>query len=181
MLYGISARRVNSFLYGDDKYDRIWFPSTPRSSTVVQTSNKVSSGPLEVPLKVMSTAIMPNISTDSISLTWNTTITNKFMIYIHFAEVEILSSNQTRELNIYLNEDHLYGPFSPSTNTVTLKSTSPFTGFSSYTIKINKTLSSTLPPVINALEIYRPKQFQLPQTEDQDGMCYIYTCWISKL
>ncbi|KAI7727678.1 hypothetical protein M8C21_031631, partial [Ambrosia artemisiifolia] len=161
-----STERVR---YGDDLYDRIWDPITIPSGRVVQTSNTVSPGPLEVPLKVMRTAITPNISTNPISLAWNATIINRFILYVHFAEVEILNSNQIREFNIYLNEDLWYGPFSPSTNTTTIKNISPHTGFSRYTFKINQTLNSTLPPLINAMELYRVKQFQLLQTEDQDA------------
>ncbi|XP_076937131.1 putative LRR receptor-like serine/threonine-protein kinase At1g05700 [Bidens hawaiensis] len=117
----------------------------------------------------MSTAVTPTISTDDIYLKFNTTINEKYFFYLHFAEVEILKSNETREFNIYLDEDFWYGPLSPSTNSITIESKLPRTGFSSYTLKINKTLNSTLPPLVNAMEIYRVKQFQRHQTEDQDA------------
>ncbi|KAI7727680.1 hypothetical protein M8C21_031633 [Ambrosia artemisiifolia] len=146
--------------YRDDKYDRMWNTiDMSSSSRVLQTSNTLSQGPLEIPSKVMSTAVTPINSTDPIALVWNATITTKFIIYVHFAEVEILNSNQTREFNIYLNDDLWYGPISPSTDTDTYFSTTQHTGFS----------SSTLPPLINAMELYRVKQFQLQQTEDQDA------------
>ncbi|KAD6118661.1 hypothetical protein E3N88_09932 [Mikania micrantha] len=154
--------------YADDKYDRIWFPFTiPRTRTIQTTSNTVSPGPLQVPSRVMSTAIT---STNNLLITWNSTGTT-FIFYLHFAGVETLRTNQTREFNIYLNGNHMYGPLSPSTNITSLKCTAPpLTGFSaSYTFEINKTFESTLPPLINALEIYTPMQFQLHKTEDQDA------------
>ncbi|KAD6118658.1 hypothetical protein E3N88_09929 [Mikania micrantha] len=155
--------------YADDKYDRIWYAYTiPGTRTIQTTSNTISPGPLQVPSKVMSTARTPTISTYNLLFTRNTTST--YIFYLHFAEVEILRSNQTREFNIFLNGNHLYGPFSPSTNTTSLKCTGPrITGFSAnYKLEINKTPESTLPPLINALEIYIPMQFQLQKTEDQD-------------
>ncbi|KAJ0495967.1 putative transferase [Helianthus annuus] len=155
--------------YRDDKYDRIWLPWTLPGTRVVQTSNTVTPGPLAVPSRVMSTAITPSISTDNISMVFNTSIRYMYIFYAHFAEVEILQSNQTREFIIYLNGERWYRPYSPSTNTFTLKSISYHTGSSTYKFEINKTLTSTLPPLINAIEIYRVRQFQLQQTEDQDA------------
>ncbi|KAJ0785830.1 putative transferase [Helianthus annuus] len=146
----------------------MWYRRPLPGSSIVQTYNTVSPGALNIPSKVMSTAITPTISTDDIFVKLNTIITDKYYFYLHFAEVEILKSNDTREFNIYLNGDYWYGPFSP-TNTITIQSYSPRTGFSSYTFKINKTFNSTLPPLINAMEIYREKQFQLQQTDDQDA------------
>ncbi|KAK1436872.1 hypothetical protein QVD17_02656 [Tagetes erecta] len=155
--------------YADDKYDRIWYSVIVPGTSVIHTPNTVSPGPLNLPSKVMSTAITPTNSTDAISLTWETTITYNYIIYAHFAEVETLKSNQIREFNVYLNGNLWYKTLSPSTNITTLKSASPLTGFSSLTLEINRTLNSTLPPIINAIEIYIPKQFQLQQTEDQDA------------
>ncbi|KAL8226189.1 hypothetical protein R6Q57_018746 [Mikania cordata] len=137
--------------------DRIWNVYTiPGTRTIQTTSNTISPGPLQqVASKVMSTANTPTISTDNLLITWNTTDT--YIFYLHFAEVEILRSNQTREFNIFFNGNYLYGPpLSPSTK-----------------LEINQTPESTLPPLINALEIYIPMQFQLQKTEDQDGMSYL--------
>ncbi|GKD25379.1 leucine-rich repeat transmembrane protein kinase protein [Tanacetum coccineum] len=82
----------------------------------IKNSTLVSSGPSEdekVPLKVMRNAVTP-IDSD------------EFIIYIHLAEVEILKSNQTREFNIYLGGNDLFGPISPSTSITTLTNKSPY-------------------------------------------------------
>ncbi|KAL8260851.1 hypothetical protein R6Q59_024900 [Mikania micrantha] len=183
--YGLNER----VRYPDDKYDRVWYPLTiPGTRTIQSTPNTISQGPLHVPSRVMWNAITPTISTDNISIMWNTStprpensifISTYNIFYLHFYEVEILKSNQTREFSIYLNGNHLYGPFSPSTTNITsIKfTTPPFTGFSeSYKLEINKTLTSTLPPLINAIEIYIPMHFQLQKTEDQDDAAM----WIIK-
>jgi hypothetical protein len=119
----------------------------------------------------MRTALTNINSTYSgIIYTWNhASIAYNYIIYIHFAEVEILKENQKREFNVYLNGNFWDGPISPSNIITTIKTASPLTGFSNYTIEFNRTSSSTLPPIINAMEIYIPKQFQLQQTDDQDG------------
>ncbi|XP_076950199.1 putative LRR receptor-like serine/threonine-protein kinase At1g05700 [Bidens hawaiensis] len=161
-----STERVR---YVDDKYDRTWYRWTVRGTRVAKTFDTISPRYFKVPSKVMSTAITPTISTNDIYLTFDATINEKYFFYLHFAEVEILKSNETREFNIYLDEEFWYGPLSPSTNTISIESKLPRTGSSSYTFKINKTLSSTLPPLVNAMEIYRVKQFQRQQTDDQDA------------
>ncbi|KAI7726709.1 hypothetical protein M8C21_024030, partial [Ambrosia artemisiifolia] len=155
--------------YPDDKYDRIWYTRPLPGTRVVRTPNTVSPGLSNVPSRVMSTAITPTLSTENISLMLNTTVTDKYFFYLHFAEVEILKSNETREFNIYLNGELWDGPFSPPAYTFRIKSSIIVTGFSKYIFEINKTLNSTLPPLINAMEVYSVKEFQLQQTEDQDA------------
>ena len=104
-----------------------------------------------------------------LTYTWPANATDEFIIYIHIAEVEILKSNQKREFNIYLNGALLFGPFSPSTSLTTITNQSTHTGFSSYELELKPTLDSTLPPLCNAIEIYRVKQLVQNQTQDGDG------------
>ncbi|KAK9051258.1 hypothetical protein SSX86_027885 [Deinandra increscens subsp. villosa] len=99
--------------YGDDIYDRIWYPRTTIGTTNVQTSSPVSSGSSKekVPSKVMSTAIIPtNPTADYLFFQWNA---EEYIMYTHFAEIETLEINQTREFNIYRNELYMGGPISP--------------------------------------------------------------------
>ncbi|GJX56744.1 leucine-rich repeat transmembrane protein kinase protein [Tanacetum coccineum] len=128
-------------------------------------------GPLDdekLSFEVMRNAVTPENSTNSLTVTWHSDDDDELLIYIHLAEVEILESNQKREFNMYLNGDDLFGSFSPSTNITTLTSQTS-TGLLYNTLEIIKTTSSTLPPILNAIEIYSVKQFQQYQTEDQDA------------
>ncbi|XP_076950195.1 putative leucine-rich repeat receptor-like protein kinase At2g19210 [Bidens hawaiensis] len=159
--------------YEDDKYDRLWLqPDKQALYRSIQTPRTVSLKPFseeQVPLKVMSTAITPVNSTYIYyNYQWSETTSVDFMVYIHLAEVEILESNQKREFSIY-NNDRWIGTVSPSTNITTIKtyvsSNSPIAN----RLILNRTLNSTLPPILNALEIYTLKQLQQYQTDDQDA------------
>ncbi|KAI7757331.1 hypothetical protein M8C21_031459 [Ambrosia artemisiifolia] len=77
---------------------------------------------------------------------------------------------EKREFNIYLNGNLSYGPFSPLNHTTTtILSTEPEIVAPKYILTINKTKNSTLPPIINAIELYTLKQFPQNQTYDQDA------------
>ncbi|KAI7725698.1 hypothetical protein M8C21_027478, partial [Ambrosia artemisiifolia] len=119
----------------------------------------------------MSTAIIPLYPTDTFTIEWNERNTgDKFLIYLHFAELEILKGNQKREFNIYLNGNLFSGPFSPIfQTTTTFNSIKPELVAPTYTLTISKTKNSTLPPIINALELYTLKQLPQNQTYDQDA------------
>ncbi|KAJ0541480.1 putative non-specific serine/threonine protein kinase [Helianthus annuus] len=154
--------------YVDDKYDRIWDLATKAVRVrAVQASDAVSLKSFseeQVPLKVMSTAIIPINSTE-LYHRWNATSSDEYIIYVHLAEVEILESNQKREFNIY-NNGIFIGKFSPSTSitTIMLSSNSP-----TYELILRQTLNSTLPPILNAIEVYTLKQLLQNQTDDQDA------------
>ncbi|KAJ0525119.1 putative transferase [Helianthus annuus] len=121
----------------------------------------------------MSTAITPINSTE-LYYRWNATSIDEYIIYVHLAEVEILESNQKREFNIY-NNGIFIGTFSPSTSitTIMLSSNSP-----TYELILRQTLNSTLPPILNAIEVYTLKQLLQNQTDDQDGR-YIHSLLVT--
>ncbi|KAI3521453.1 hypothetical protein L1887_10919 [Cichorium endivia] len=167
---GRSSGRVR---YKADKYDRVWRPLVWPNSDSVYTSYNVYAGLLtafDPPSEVMSTAVVPRNPTDSFKIEWDpVNTTDKFFIYMHIAEIELLKANQIREFNIYLNGNLLYGPFSPLyLNTVTIYSTGPETVAPRYTLTIYKTKNSTLPPIINAIELYTLKHLPQRQTDDRD-------------
>lgn len=148
-------------------------------STFLYTREQVSVGLSNVfdpPSEVMSSAATPRNPNDPFKIEWDPFNTNdKFFIYMHFAEVELLKRNQTREFNIYLNGNLSYGPFSPIyLNTASIYSTAPETIAPRYTLTINKTKNSTLPPIINALELYVLKQLTQRQTDHHDGTSTIF-------
>ncbi|XP_076881857.1 putative leucine-rich repeat receptor-like protein kinase At2g19210 [Bidens hawaiensis] len=158
--------------YEADKYDRLWLPVSWPDSTRLYTLDKVytSLSFNDPPEEVMSTAITPEYPNDSISMSWSpVNPTDQFFIYIHFADIQILKRNQLREFTIYLNGNHWIGPFSPfNHSTITTASTEPETVAPTYILTINKTKNSTLPPIINAIELYTLKQLPQKQTYDQD-------------
>ncbi|KAL5757670.1 hypothetical protein ACOSP7_020281 [Xanthoceras sorbifolium] len=160
--------------YKDDVYDRVWWPYNFINSTqltALSTVDADSNNDYEpAPLAMKTAAIPPEDASQSLDFDLNPSVSStQYYIYMHFAEVEKLKANQSREINISLNGEHWYGPFSPSY----LSTTTVFTPAGLHARRYNnfsiyKTASSTLPPILNALEIYRLKEFLQLQTEDQD-------------
>ena len=121
----------------------------------------------------MSTAVVPVNESDSVGIYWTTDEEKieDFYIYLHFAELEKLEKNETRELNIYLNGTLFYGPLVPDyLSLTTIYSTKPRSG-STLQVLVNRTENSTLPPLLNALEIYTVKYLVYSETEQNDGIC----------
>ena len=90
---------------------------------------------------------------------------------MHFAEVVKLRANESRSFNITINGE-LWNdePLSPRyLLTDTVYSTTALTG-GKYVFSILKTGNSTLPPIINAIEIYTVKDLPRSETDQQDGM-----------
>ncbi|XP_019154817.1 PREDICTED: putative leucine-rich repeat receptor-like protein kinase At2g19210 isoform X2 [Ipomoea nil] len=165
--------------YPDDIRDRVWYPyPAPQNGTVITLSpippspgQGIPKNVFEVPSNVMETAIS-NKETGGKVLTFSwdpEDSTTNYYVYMHFAEVMRLPQNQTRVFNILMNNKKWYEePVSPSYwNTTTIFMTRP--AFQSkWEIQFVKTESSTLPPLINAVEIYTVKRFLKSQTREND-------------
>ncbi|XP_065632096.1 LRR receptor-like serine/threonine-protein kinase IOS1 isoform X2 [Quercus suber] len=96
--------------------------------------------------------------------------TSKYYIYMHFAEVVKLKANQSRSFNVILNGEHWYGPFVPEylwTFTLYSKAALTSTG-GKYVFSLVKTENSTLPPIINAIEVYSVKNLLQSETDQED-------------
>ncbi|KAF2541100.1 hypothetical protein F2Q68_00029220 [Brassica cretica] len=158
--------------YKDDFYDRIWMPYKSimkilNTSLTIDETNHNGFRPASI---VMRTAISPGNESNPLKLTWSPDDPrSKFYVYMHFAEVQKLQSNETREFDIYVNDDLLAENFRPFYLFTDTRSTSEPVGRTENEIVIRKTDLSTLPPIINAIEIYQINEFlQLP-TDQQDG------------
>lgn len=118
----------------------------------------------------MSTAVTPVNASRPLSIIWEPKDPNvKFYPYLHFAEVEELQANQSREFNISINGEILLEFFTPVyLFTSSASFGEPFTG--EMRLSLNRTEKSTLPPILNALEIYTVKDFIQAETDQVDGM-----------
>ncbi|EOA38787.1 hypothetical protein CARUB_v10011047mg [Capsella rubella] len=159
--------------YDDDVYDRIWIPRNFGYCREINTSLPVISDNNSYNLSslVMSTAMTPTNTTRPITMTLENSDPNvRYFVYMHFAEVEDLSlkPNQTREFDISVNGVTVAAAFSPKylqTNTFFLNPESQTEiGFS-----LVRTPKSTLPPIVNALEIYIANSFSQSLTNQEDG------------
>ncbi|XP_025012557.1 probable LRR receptor-like serine/threonine-protein kinase At1g51860 isoform X2 [Ricinus communis] len=143
--------------YPDDVYDRMWLPFHFDKGTDISTKENITSGIdyFQLPSTVMNSATVPLNASEQIILNIDTQ-DNTFQayVYIHFAEIVRLEPNQSRRFNISLNGKILYGPVTPKhLEATTVYSQSAIPGgkflFSFYGVG-----GSTLPPLLNALELY---------------------------
>jgi hypothetical protein len=122
----------------------------------------------------MSTAATPRNGKDPLAFEWNSVdATTEYYIYLHFAEVVQLVFNQSRSFNVSLNGKYWSGPLVPDyLSTTTLYSSSAITGSKRYEFSIFKTETSTLPPLINAIEIHSVKYLFQSETDQGDGTLF---------
>ncbi|KAK7848842.1 lrr receptor-like serine/threonine-protein kinase ios1 [Quercus suber] len=162
------------YRYKDDVYDRYWSRLNFNDWKAVSTSLTVNSerhNAYWVPSVVMSTAATPINESAPMEFYVPPTDTNsEFYVYMHFAEVVKLRANESRSFNITLNGELWYDePISPRyLLTDTVYSTTALTG-GKYVFSILKTGNSTLPPIINAIEIYTVKDLPQSETDQQDA------------
>lgn len=162
--------------YKEDAYDRIWGPTVPtQGMTTINTSEQVS---VDDPLffqpapAVMNTAETPINASDTLGYFWlPTDPTAAYFLYLYFAELKVLQANESREFDVLLNGKRWHNEsISPGyLSEMVLFSTSPMTG-GTYEITLVKTANSTLPPILNAVEVYEVVNFSQSETSGQDGM-----------
>ncbi|KAJ9190287.1 hypothetical protein P3X46_001506 [Hevea brasiliensis] len=155
-----------------DLYDRIWSPCTSPRLEILSTASTIqesSQDNFQIPSTVMQTAVTPLNDSHLLKLHWMHDDSNSlFYIYLDFAEIQELKTNQSRELNIYVNGELWYGPFSPKYLQTTTIYRPAALNNRSFEVVINKTENSTLLPLLNAFEIYLVKEFLQPETDQQD-------------
>ncbi|BAU02966.1 hypothetical protein LR48_Vigan10g004600 [Vigna angularis] len=143
--------------YKDDIYDRIWSPLNSSSWDSVSTSTaiNVNDDGFRPPFEVISTAARPKNGSDTLELSWTPDDPSlKFYVYLYFAEVEQLEKTQLRKFNISWNGSPLFDSIVPRHLFATTLSNSKSLVANEHRISIRKTEDSTLPPILNAVEIY---------------------------
>ncbi|WJX92003.1 hypothetical protein P8452_73705 [Trifolium repens] len=164
----------SGYRYKDDIYDRIWSPSLflsdwRRLSTTLKNDD-LGKEDYELPAIVMSTAVTPVNVSAPILFYWDADVVNdQYYLYTHFNEVEKLAANETRAFNIKVNGDLLYGPVIPIyRKAITIISKIALTEASVYQITLSETKNSTLPPILNAIEVYKVKDFSHSETQQDE-------------
>lgn len=149
--------------------ENIWIP-------INTTEGKnITKNIYQLPSPVMSTAYEPNRTTGNLGLVItpsNSSAPFLFYFYFHFAEIQELQKNESREFNIFVNGKFSHGPFVPSylvTNTV-ISTSNETTSDGKIYIWLNRTQNSTQPPLLNALEIYLLRDLSQQETNQADGI-----------
>jgi len=127
----------------------------------------------------MRTAVTPTNASAPLLIRWNPEHeTDELYFYMHFTEIQELTTNQTRQFNIMRNGELRIPNFSPPYLVVDTLNT--FSAVSGKEIKYSlvRTGNSTLPPIISALEIYRVIDLQKPETLQADGIFHFLNPFI---
>ncbi|XP_010545646.1 PREDICTED: probable LRR receptor-like serine/threonine-protein kinase At1g51880 [Tarenaya hassleriana] len=160
-----------SVRYPDDVFDRIWLPYIPEGSKQLSSSNTVLSGnnSFRIPQVVMRGAAIPANATDTLGFAWSPDDPSlEFYVYFYFAELQELNSNQRRETVILLNGKLFYGPLTLNyLRTTVLYTLSPLKD-QSFDFSVVQTQNSTLPPLINAMEVYFANKLPESPTDQND-------------
>ncbi|KAM0879082.1 hypothetical protein ACQ4PT_034427 [Festuca glaucescens] len=156
--------------YPDDPYDRIWDPEYAKliwaEITTTQKVRNLDNDLFGVPSTVLQTAVMPLNASKSVWLLWDSEPTPKYdrdptpgyIIILHFAELEVLPRNAVRELNVLLDDKpwfttgftpgYLYGTF--AYNTIAFTNNRRHI----YMLDVVASSNATLPPYLNAAEVF---------------------------
>ncbi|XP_022997845.1 LRR receptor-like serine/threonine-protein kinase IOS1 [Cucurbita maxima] len=163
--------------FPDDVYDRVWSPLTPMvkwtpiSTTLLKSINNEDVLGFKAPAKVLSTASTVINASAPMEFSWgDIDITTQYYVYMYFAELQELKANQSRSFNIYVNDKlWINERISPVyLSELVGHSITPFTNNDTYDCKLIMSEGSTLPPILNAIEIYKVMNFTQPTTEQDD-------------
>ncbi|XP_052156181.1 putative leucine-rich repeat receptor-like protein kinase At2g19210 [Oryza glaberrima] len=166
--------------YPDDPHDRIWMPWVSPSYWVeVSTTRPVQHTDEDVfdaPTKVMQTAIAPLNASSNIEFAWVPYTQPKdpapgYITVMHFSELQLRSSNATRQFYINLNGNMVFSQgYTPAyLYADAIFNSNPFLRYPQYNISINATANSTLPPIINAIEVFSVFSTATVGTDGQDA------------
>ncbi|RDX59427.1 putative leucine-rich repeat receptor-like serine/threonine-protein kinase, partial [Mucuna pruriens] len=169
----------NSFIrYTDDVDGRSW--EVRRRNNYNENPKKTSSAidldelvdPYKLPAEVLSTAVEASKS-DSLEFTQNYGTESEYHVYLHFFDFEDRGNKQNRILNVVINgfddDDNVTQPLTvsywkPNTIIIPIRQ-----GMGIWNILIEATSDSDLPPMLNALEIYRVVPQLDSATQQEDG------------
>lgn len=120
---------------------------------------------------VMNTAATPRNESAPMEFNWPSDSKTAFFVYMYFAELKKLKANESREFDVFLNGKRWHNESLSPVYLAELAfySTVPLTG-ETFEVSFVRTANSTLPPILNALEVYRVVNFSQSETDGQDGM-----------
>ncbi|VVA98885.1 unnamed protein product [Arabis nemorensis] len=159
--------------YPNDVNDRKWYPffDSKEWTEVTTNLNINASIGYEPPQLVMASASTPISTFAPWSFSWSLpSSTSQFYIYMHFAEIQTLRSFDTREFKVTLNGKLAYERYSPrplAMETIFYSTPQQCEG-GKCILELTKTTKSTLPPLINALEVFTVIDFPQLETNQDD-------------
>jgi Malectin-like domain len=163
--------------YPDDPHDRMWEPwsNVPFWTEITTTSHvqNIINDIFEVPSAIFQTAVTP-VNSSQLMFYWDTDPLEQdpgYLANLHFSEIVNLTNNATREFNITINDAMWYnGSFTPEYLTANaIYGSRPIHGFQRYNVTLTATTNSTLPPILNAVELFIAMSVSDIPTDSGDG------------
>ncbi|XP_054781152.1 putative leucine-rich repeat receptor-like protein kinase At2g19210 isoform X1 [Prosopis cineraria] len=160
--------------FEEDTYDRIWYPYNLPHCQSLSTRVTIDSlnNAYRLPSTVMRTAVTPTNGSDPLDVQFDTRDPiSKFYVYMHFAEIKELQKNERRKFNITLNgkllDESIDYVILNYLDPTTIYNPQPITGPKLW-FSLNKKENSSLPPILNAMEIYFEKDSYQEPTAQED-------------
>ncbi|XP_072994910.1 putative leucine-rich repeat receptor-like protein kinase At2g19210 [Typha latifolia] len=164
--YNLGANRER-IRYPDDPYDRMWWwDMTNPKWTNISTSLAIAGDAesiFEVPSAVLRTAVMS--SRIDIHFDVNDEGDKEKFIAMHFVE---FNDTESRTFDFLLNDRLWYRSYTPPRLRVDYIYTGETVAMVNYTFSLVQALNSTLPPILNAVEVYKVMRVSDLPTNNQD-------------
>ncbi|KAG2267602.1 hypothetical protein Bca52824_062157 [Brassica carinata] len=168
-----SISAIRTKVYPEDVYDRAWSPFLPVEWTQINTTLNVvdSHKDYNPPQDVIKTAAVPANASEPMTFSWTLdTSDDETYAYLYMADIQKVRNNDTREFDIIANGKVEFDPYSPMKfevevlfNRVPLKCEGGLCR-----VQLSRTRKSTLPPLMNALEIFQVIEFPQSETNQDD-------------
>lgn len=161
-----------------DPHDRIWstydtIPSWTEISATSLVENYLTDA-YDVPSAVMQTAATP-INGSRIDLSWDPSdpsvnISSRYFFILYFAELQNVPRNALRQFDIIVSNNTWNAqPYTPRF-LFSDSFSGTVQGLPRYSVSLVATRNATLPPILNAIEVYLTKPISDIATDSGDGM-----------
>lgn len=168
--------------YPDDPHDRLWIPSVDAANwTAMSTRSLVQNIQKDLyaaPSKVMQTAVTPRNASRNIELFWEPKPVPKdpslgYIAVMHFSELQEPHGGAVRQFCISVNGQNVdtYTPELLYSEAAYVFIPIGEYGYTRYNVSLNATANSTLPPIINAMEVFSLFPTTNVGTDSTDGEC----------
>jgi hypothetical protein len=163
---------VSTLRYPDDVYDRLWYTDGIYETKAVKTALSVNStNPFELPQVIIRSAATPVNSSEPITVEYGGYSSgDQVYLYLHFAEIQTLKASDNREFDIVWANNIKKLAYKPKVSQIdTLLNTSPNKCDNTFCKAfLVRTQRSTLPPLLNAYEVYILVEFPYSETHPDD-------------
>lgn len=165
--------------YPDDPDDRSWQRYKDPTWTNINTTDTVditNTINFDEPNKILQSCATPENGT-WINFTWSSDPdlnddNATYLLFLYFAELKRLPSNALRKFDILVDNATWKGSQSYTPKYLSAEVVKTMVqGSSQHAVSLAGTPDATLPPILNAFEIYSVKPMTEFATNDADGIC----------